>query len=269
MTAPGNESVDESPGKSAGAAVVIPARLQSLRFPRKVLARETGKFLIQHVYESVQGARGITRVIVATDSEEVLEAVRSFGGEARMTAPDHACGTDRVAEVARSLEEDRVINVQGDEPEVDRDDLTRLARALDDPGVDMATLARPRTDREGFLDPNQVKVVCDGRGEALYFSRAPLPHPREAEDAEGLTWLYHIGVYAFRREYLEAFTGLPRGRLESIERLEQLRALENGTRIRVIETSHEYAGIDTPEEYRTFVERVRSGPPQGVGEPGA
>ncbi len=249
-------SVQMKQGAKNGAVVVIPARLESQRFPRKVLANDTGKYLIQHVYESVIGAEGIGRVIVATDSEEVLARVQSFGGEVQLTSKDHVCGTDRVAEVAEALSEDRVINVQGDEPEVCQADLTRLAQALDDPEIQMATLARRRTDREGFLNSNQVKVVCGEDGSALYFSRAPIPHPRDAEAGDTLNWLHHIGVYAFKKDFLPVFTQLPKGKLESLEKLEQLRALENGYRIQVIETQHEYAGIDTLEEYEAFVSRM-------------
>jgi 3-deoxy-manno-octulosonate cytidylyltransferase (CMP-KDO synthetase) len=223
-----------------------------------VLARETGKYLIQHVYEGVVGTPGVSRVVIATDSPEVEAAARSFGAEARMTSPQHLSGTDRVAEVARGFGEEIgvVVNVQGDEPLSQRQDVARLVRALGpDVAEPMATLARRRLDREGFLDPNIVKVVVDGEGRALYFSRASIPHGQRPEGE----WLQHIGMYAFRREFLQAFTALPAGELERREKLEQLRALEHGVEIRVLLTENEYAGIDTEEEYRRFVEGYRTG----------
>lgn len=265
---------------------MIPARLESSRFPRKVLVRETGKFLIEHVYERVVDVPGVDRTIIATDSPEVVEAARSFGAEAWLTATDHVSGTDRVAEVARALSEEIVINVQGDEPLVSAADIARLIDALavdtDGHGVpDMATLARERSDREGFRNPNIVKVVRGRRGDALYFSRSSLPHDRDAESsAEDLSdagqaneghvkarvsggaarvspWLQHIGVYGFASDFLEAFTKLAPGELEQREKLEQLRALENGFSIRVLLTEHDYTGVDTEEDYREFVERTR------------
>ncbi len=242
--------------------MVIPARLESRRFPGKVLARETGKYLVQHVYESVLGVPGVTRVIVATDSDEVLDAARSFGAEARMTSREHISGTDRVAEVVRDLEEEIVINVQGDEPTVRREDLSRLVEVLRpdrQPASVMATLARPRSDPEGVRDPNLVKVVRSLDGRALYFSRSPLPG-RPAGPIDGETnWLHHIGIYGFRRDFLQVFTSLSPGVLERRERLEQLRALEHGYPIEVLTTDHEYEGIDTEEEYRAFVARVGAG----------
>jgi 3-deoxy-D-manno-octulosonate cytidylyltransferase len=243
------------------AAVVIPARLEARRFPRKVLARDTGKYLIQHVYEAVVGTSGVTRVIIATDSEEVGQAARSFGAEFCMTSADHVSGTDRVAEVARQLDEDVIVNVQGDEPLMSQDDVERLITALA-PAADptatmatpcpMATLARPRRDVEGYHDPNHVKVVVDVHGRALYFSRSPIP-ARAHGAAPEVEWLHHIGVYAFRREFLQIFTGLSETALEKQERLEQLRVLENGYNIQIVRTEKNYLGIDTPEEYREFV----------------
>ena len=236
------------------AAVIIPARLESQRFPRKVLARETGKYLIEHVHDAVSDVPGVSRVIIATDSEEVLEAARSFGAEARLTSPRHRSGTDRVAEVAETLNEPVIINVQGDEPWIEKRDLVGLIEVLARGEVPMATLARARQDADGFRDPNQVKVVLGESGDALYFSRAGIPHVRDPAGGGG-DWWHHIGIYGFRREFLLEFSRTPAGRLEEIEKLEQLRALENGHSIRVIETRHEYAGIDTPQEYADFVER--------------
>lgn len=258
-----------SPARSR-AAVIIPARLGSRRFPRKVLAKTTGKYLIQHVYEGVVGTSGVDKVIVATDSPEVEQAVRSFEGDVRMTSPEHISGTDRVAEVATGLDEEIIINVQGDEPLVSRDDLSRLVEALraGEEGKSppaMATLARKRTDEEGFHDPNIVKVVLDRMGRALYFSRSSVPHFRvltesaSSESAPERQWLEHVGIYAFQRDFLRVFTGLPPGDLEKRERLEQLRALENGATIEVLLTENRYAGVDTEEEYSQFVEHYRGG----------
>ena len=235
-------------------AVIIPARLGSTRFPRKVLARDTGKYLIEHVFERVAGAPGIDRVILATDSEEVLLAGRSFGAETVLTRADHPSGTDRVAEVARRLTHDVIINVQGDEPLIEHGDLAVLRGFFDrkdGPPADLATLAARRTDPEGFRDPNIVKVVIGTGGNALYFSREPVPHPRAGEPLE---WHQHIGVYAYRRDVLLALSALPPTTLERRERLEQLRALENGWRMDVGLTAHRHLGIDTEEEYRRFVE---------------
>jgi 3-deoxy-manno-octulosonate cytidylyltransferase (CMP-KDO synthetase) len=234
-------------------AVIIPARLGSTRFPRKVLARETGKYLIEHVFERVAGAPGIDRVLLATDSEEVLAAGRSFGAETVLTRADHASGTDRVAEVARRLTHDVIINVQGDEPLIEHGDLAILRsffEGADGPPRDMATLAARRDDSEGFRDPNIVKVVIGAGGNALYFSREPVPHVRSGEPLE---WHQHIGIYAYRRDVLLRLSALPPTALEKRERLEQLRALENGWRIDVGFTAHRHLGIDTEAEYRRFV----------------
>jgi 3-deoxy-manno-octulosonate cytidylyltransferase (CMP-KDO synthetase) len=257
--------VRSNPGGRSRAAAVIPARIGSTRFPRKVLARETGKYLIQHVWEGILGTPGLDRVIIATDSEEVLAAARSFGAEVRLTSPDHVSGTDRVAEVARDLDEEIVVNVQGDEPLIRKDDVARVIGLLRDGGGEavMSTLAFERSDAEGFLDPNNVKVVTDLRGRALYFSRAPIPGcipPAGGPgDAPPRAWLHHIGIYGFRRGFLLDFSRLPPGRLEKIERLEQLRALENGHGILVGITAHRYRGIDTPAEYAEFVKEYGKG----------
>jgi 3-deoxy-manno-octulosonate cytidylyltransferase (CMP-KDO synthetase) len=241
---------------------IIPARMASTRLPGKPLLAETGKHLIQHVCEQVAAARTIDRVIIATDDERVVEAVRSFGGEARLTRPDHTTGTDRIAEVAASLEPrwDLVVNVQGDEPEMDPaavDQLVGLVRRH--PDCPMATLACPFEDPEQAHDPNCVKVVLDKDGRALYFSRSLIPYPRDrggrADASE--QWLLHLGVYAYEREFLLRFASWEPTRLEQIERLEQLRALERGARIAVGIVERAAVGVDTPEDYAAFVERVR------------
>lgn len=242
-------------------AAVIPARLGARRFPRKVLARQTGKYLLQHVYERVKDCETVDRVLVATDSAEVAEACQSFGAEAVMTSDQHVSGTDRVAEVAARLDHDLVINVQGDEPLIEHDDLAMLAQLFqgrDGEGVVMSTLAAERTDLAGFVDPNIVKVVIAENGNALYFSRSPLPYgePAGGEDAP-VEWLQHIGIYAYRREFLLRLAQLPPTRLEKRERLEQLRVLDHGYKLRVGLTHHEHLGVDTPQEYKQFVERYR------------
>lgn len=245
------------------AIAVIPARFGSTRFPGKPLARQTGKYLIQHVYEQVARAALLQQVIVATDDLRIAEAVESFGGQVRMTRPDHPSGTDRVAEVVRALDPkfNLVVNVQGDEPEIDPDHIDRLIRLLaDDPDCPMATLACPFGTDADPADPNCVKVICDQADRALYFSRSLVPYPRdtagrpEAHDQ----WLLHLGIYAYRRAFLLEYAGWQAGRLEQIERLEQLRALERGARILVGRVEHAPAGIDTPEDYEAFVRRAAS-----------
>jgi 3-deoxy-manno-octulosonate cytidylyltransferase (CMP-KDO synthetase) len=254
---------------SRTAAVVIPARLGSRRFPRKVLARDTGKYLVEHVWERVADCAAISRVIIATDSEEVLEACRSFGAEARMTSESHRSGTDRVAEVAKDLDEDIVINVQGDEPYISHEDLERLLGLFDvrEDGlpknardVVMSTLVARRGDLEGFRDPNVVKAVIAEDGYALYFTRSPGPHAdgqETGEFKEELSWWQHIGIYAYSREFLLRYATLRPTALEKRERLEQLRALEHGYSIRVGEAAGTHLGIDTAEEYERFVEEEK------------
>jgi len=229
--------------------VVIPARLSSKRFPRKVLARETGKYLVQHVYERVLGCPGVDRVIIATDSTEVEEACRSFAADVVMTSEKHASGTDRVAEVALQLPHEIVVNIQADEPLIEHQDLTVLVELLSE-DVDMTTLAVRRSDPEGFGDPNIVKAVIGEDGSALYFSRSPVPFAGESP-AE---WFHHLGMYGYRREFLLDYARMPPTALEKRERLEQLRALENGYKIRVGLSTHRHLGIDTEEEYRSFVQ---------------
>ncbi len=246
-------------------AAVIPARLESRRFPRKVLARDTGKFLFEHVYERIVGCAGIDLVRVATDSGEVLDAGRSFGADIVMTSSEHVSGTDRVAEVAADLDHDVVINVQGDEPFVEHADLLKLVSLFDSGAADgdevvMTTLATARTDVEGFRDPNIVKVVIGARGNALYFSRSPVPHSDALSRAgDGVDWLQHIGIYAYRRSFLLRLSKLPPTELEKRERLEQLRVLENGCTLQVGMTENRHIGVDTEEEYRQFVGEYREG----------
>lgn len=242
--------------------VVIPARYGSTRFPGKPLANQTGKFLIQHVYEQAARAEMVARVIVATDDGRIADAVRSFGGEAVMTRPEHESGTDRIAEIARRenwLPDDLILNVQGDEPEIEPDYLNRLARRMKaDVLAPMGTLATPFAADSDPRDPNCVKVVLNRRSRALYFSRALIPYPRDdrgAIDPSG--WLLHIGVYAYRRSFLLEFAEWEPSELERIEKLEQLRALDRNCPIAVERVERATIGIDTPEDYAQFVARWR------------
>ena len=232
-------------------AVVIPARYASERLPGKPLALIAGKPMIQHVVERARRARGVHKVVVAADDRRVIDVVRAFGGEAELTSTEHASGTDRVAELARRLDADHFINVQGDEPMLEPLAIEELAQLLRQ-GVPMATLCRPVQDGESLDDPNTAKVVLDHKGDALYFSRAPIPFYREGRPRNALTFI-HVGIYGFSRDALFAFAALPRGRLEKAERLEQLRALEHGLKIRVLPTPYMSMGVDTQED----LERVR------------
>jgi 3-deoxy-manno-octulosonate cytidylyltransferase (CMP-KDO synthetase) len=297
---------------------VIPARYASSRFPGKPLAAETGKPLIQHVYEAVAGAKRIDRIIVATDDERIAEAVRSFGGDVAMTRADHPSGTDRVAEVAAALQEgmrgrggegatgrrgegatgrveegdagtreygdagtsgvgkgsgsstssmpseppDLIINVQGDEPEMDPRTIDKLVEIMmDRPGVRMGSVACPFKSEADLLNPACVKVVLDRDGHALYFSRSLIPYPRDAGGRPGDPgkWLLHLGIYAYRPEFLARLTATPPCELERAEQLEQLRALWLGERIAMAVVPDKSAGIDTPEQYAAFVARQKGG----------
>ena len=246
------------------AVAVIPARFASTRFPGKPLAADTGKYLIQHVYERACQASSVDRVIVATDDERIRQAVESFGGEAVMTRADHESGTDRIGEVIAGVECDLVVNLQGDEPEIEPGHVDRLVALLaGDNESGIATLACPFAVLEGAnpADPNAVKVVLDARSRALYFSRAMIPHPRIHKTTGALhqpaPYLLHLGIYAYRREVLLDLAGLAPTPLERTEKLEQLRWLEHGQRIVVALVDHAAVGVDSPDDYRAFVERHR------------
>ncbi|HEX3149147.1 MAG TPA: 3-deoxy-manno-octulosonate cytidylyltransferase [Gemmataceae bacterium] len=243
-------------------AIVIPARFASTRLPAKALLRETGKYLVQHVYEQARRVRGVETVIVATDDSRIKSAVESFGGRAVMTRSDHPSGSDRVAEVARSLDVDVIINVQGDEPLIDPTSLELLADLLrQDPKAEMATLAMPIVNEETYRNPNCVKVVCSEGGKALYFSRSPIPFVRDGQPDFARTpanFLHHLGLYAYRRAALLALSTLPPHPLEQLEKLEQLRALGHGWTIRVGIIEHGGRGVDTPADYERFVAEYRA-----------
>jgi 3-deoxy-manno-octulosonate cytidylyltransferase (CMP-KDO synthetase) len=249
------------------AVAIIPARYASTRFPGKPLAKATGKYLIQHVYERVMQARRISRTIIATDDDRIATAVREFGGEVAMTRDDHPSGTDRVAEVAAGLDAEIIVNVQGDEPEIEPAAIDLLVEKIESsPEAAMATLACPFPDDALVSDSSAVKVVVDTHGMALYFSRSVIPYPRDAGGAvkSPSDWLLHLGIYAYRRAFLLKLASLPPSRLEQVEKLEQLRALENGYRIVVGLVQRASVGIDTPTDYQAFVYRVSTDRNQGV-----
>lgn len=242
--------------------VVIPARLASTRLPRKLLLSETGKPVIQHTYESARRAQRPSGYAIATDAEEIRSVVAAFGGEAHMTSIDCASGTDRVAEVARQLPADIgiIVNVQGDEPEIAGASIDLAIEILErDESLVMSTLATPIRTRAMLENPAVVKVVCDRRGRALYFSRSVIPHPREWNDAlltaQPAPFLQHIGLYAYRREFLMQIAALPPSPFEQIEKLEQLRVLEAGYEIGVGIVDEPTRGVDTPDDYAAFVAR--------------
>lgn len=228
---------------------IIPARYGSTRFPGKPLAPIAGRTMIERVYAAASRARGLAGVAVATDDERIAQEVERFGGRVVMTRPDHASGTDRLAEAAGLLgarDEDIVVNVQGDQPglapgliEAVMEPFTRH------PGLDMATPVVRLVDPNLAADPNTVKCVFDERGNALYFSRAPIPWPRDGGEGG---YFRHIGLYAYRAAFLARFVTWPEGRLERLERLEQLRALENGAIIRVVVVEHAAPDVDTPAD---------------------
>jgi 3-deoxy-manno-octulosonate cytidylyltransferase (CMP-KDO synthetase) len=234
---------------SGKVVVVIPARYGSTRLPGKPLVLLNGQPMIQRVYARAKLAQRVDRVIVATDDERIVQAVVSFGGEARMTRPDHRTGTERVAEVAAHVDGEIFVNVQGDEPLLDPAALDAAVEALlQDPEAEVATVATPVKIPADIMDPNVVKVVLDFDDNALYFSRAPIPWVRDTTNTIQVRHLKHLGLYVFQREALLEYPTLPQGELERIEQLEQLRWLENGTKIRVAAVEHDAVSVDVPED---------------------
>lgn len=230
---------------------MIPARYASTRFPGKPLADIKGKSMIRRVYEQCLKALSLDGLYVATDDERIADEVRSFGGEYLMTSPDHLSGTDRLAEAAGCVEADIVVNIQGDQPFIEPGMIDEAVQPLlDDPGLPMSTLMQKLTDPRDYDNPNVVKVVTDTKGCALYFSRSRIPYPRQTDSF----YLYeHIGLYVYRKDFLCLLAGLAPTSLEKIESLEQLRVIENGYKIKVVETekiSSELSGfsVDTPED---------------------
>ena len=251
---------------------LIPARFGSTRFAGKVLARDTGKFLFQHTYEQACLAKLPDKVIIAADDQRVAAAANSFGAECILTSTEHKSGTDRIAEAVSDMDVDIVVNLQADEPEIDPDNIDYLARLLiENPHCQMATLAAEFQNAEQIADPNIVKVIttcCVGNtsqeqratsdeiGRAIYFSRAPIPYDREKASIGNVhQYLRHLGIYAYSKEFLLKITALPQTPLEKIEKLEQLRAIENGYKILVGKVEHTCDGIDTPQQYAEFVAR--------------
>jgi 3-deoxy-manno-octulosonate cytidylyltransferase (CMP-KDO synthetase) len=232
---------------------VIPARYGSTRLPGKPLLPIAGRPMIQHVVERVRRAAQVTRTVVATDDERIQKAVEGFGAESILTRHDHQTGTDRVAEVAAHIEAEIYLNVQGDEPLVDPATLDALVSAmLEDDSIQIATPCTAILRSNDIMDPNITKVVRDFDGNALYFSHAPVPWVRDSGDTVSARHWKHLGIYAFRRDVLLEIPTLPPGELERLEKLEQLRWLENGFRIRVIETDYDAVSVDVPAD----IERV-------------
>ncbi|MHC4123244.1 MAG: 3-deoxy-manno-octulosonate cytidylyltransferase [Planctomycetota bacterium] len=234
---------------------VIPARYGSTRFPGKVLAKDTGKFLVQHTYEQACSASLLNKVIIATDSEKVAKAAQSFGAEWVMTSAEHQSGTDRIAEAVADIEADIIVNIQADEPDIDPENINHVAKLLvDNPDYQMATLATEFKTEEQVANPNIVKVVVGCKSQALYFSRFPIPYDRNSSGiGDPGQHLWHLGIYSYRKGFLKVITRLPQTILEKTEKLEQLRAIENGYPILVGKIKHRCEGIDTPGQYAEFV----------------
>jgi 3-deoxy-manno-octulosonate cytidylyltransferase (CMP-KDO synthetase) len=242
-------------------AIIIPARYASSRLPGKPLLDETGKPLIQHVYERARQSQLADEVIVATDDARIVMAVENFGGKACWTRSDHPSGTDRVAQVAEKLDTDIIVNVQGDEPFIDPASIDRLPKLLEqDSQAQVATLAVPIGTDEQYRSPHCVKVVCDRHGRALYFSRSPIPYVRDRSpqfSRQSPLFLQHLGIYAYRREALLRLAQLPPHPLEEAEKLEQLRILAQGWPIQVGIVAEASISVDTPDDYARFVAAYR------------
>ena len=236
------------------AIAIIPARLASTRLPRKMLREIGGRPLLAHVYEAVRASAALRAVIVATDSDEIMQLCRENAWEAQMTSAAHRSGTERVHEVAGRISADVYINVQGDEPLTRSEHIDTLLALMSKPGVQVGTLKTPATSID-VPAPSAVKVVSDLEGRALYFSRATIPYDR---DGTGPRYYKHLGFYAYRKAALDKFCELPESSLERSERLEQLRFLENGIPIYVAETPHDSIGVDTEEDLRRVEEILRN-----------
>ena len=253
------------------AALILPARLASTRLPNKLLLNRSGKTVLEHTLDRARDALALsngllTRILVAADDPQLIDVARKCGVEAVMTRSDHTSGTDRIAEAAENLSEELIVNLQADEPEIDPANVVLAARLLADSleNAPMSTLAVPIYEQEKFLKPSVVKVVVSSTGNALYFSRAPIPHVRDAADAAAWSidgrhvyGYHHLGLYAYRRTFLTGYKNLPPSLLEKLEKLEQLRALEAGYVIKVGIATSNPPGIDTAEEYEAFLDRVR------------
>ncbi len=225
---------------------VIPARIASTRFPAKALALLCGKPLIQCVWEAVVNTELFTDVLIATDSRQIYDCAIGFGAKCVMTSAEHQSGSDRIAEAINGFQTDVVLNVQGDEPLIDRTSLSKLMDVFADPDIHIASLMTKIKDHIQILDPNIVKVITNNLGNAIYFSRSPIPYDRDGSNTAH--YFRHIGVYAYRKGALLEFVQLPPSHLESIEKLEQLRLIENNIPIRMVESDYQGIGIDTPED---------------------
>ncbi len=235
---------------------VIPARLGSTRLPEKILRSIAGKPMIQHVWERAKQAKNLEDVIVATDDDRILRCVEGFGGRAVMTRKDHPNGTSRIAELLEHFGQDVVINIQGDQPLVDPQALEEMVSIFEaSKDVEVLTLVARMTDRASYENPNVVKVVCDAQGDALYFSRATIPFMQGKQDC-AFSFLKHLGVYGYRRDFLLNFVAWAPGILENTEKLEQLRILERGRSIRVIETAYDFISVDTEEDLHEVESRL-------------
>jgi len=239
------------------AVVIIPARFGSTRFAAKILARETGRPLVQHVVDQASRCRLVREVLVATDDARIVDALSPFGTRCIMTSVDHQSGTDRIAEAAQGLADEIVVNVQGDEPEIEPEIIDALISRLQTSDEPMATAATPFPDAADVADPNLVKVVISQGGRALYFSRSPIPFQRDASGAKPEIFL-HLGIYAFRRSFLAEFVAWPQTPAERAEKLEQLRVLEHDRPIYVEKVRRASHGIDTAEQYDEFAKRFNA-----------
>ncbi len=235
---------------------VIPARLGSTRLHEKVLKPIHGRPMVEWVWRRAAQAKKLQELIVACDDPRIADCVKGFGGKAMLTDPNHPNGSSRVAEVASKIEADIFINIQGDEPMMHPQGIDQLAEVFQDPMIQVATLAVPKTEEEDYHNPNVVKVVCDHQGNALYFSRSPLPYYREKPSA-GISFLKHLGIYGYRKDFLMQFVTWRPGILENFEKLEQLRILERSIPIRVIETANDSWSVDTAEDLAVVEEKMK------------
>jgi 3-deoxy-manno-octulosonate cytidylyltransferase (CMP-KDO synthetase) len=244
---------------------IIPARYASTRLPGKLIKYEakqyTGKFLVEHVYENVKEAKYIQEVLIATDDERISDVVNRFGGCVKITSINHKSGTDRVAEVTSNLDADFIVNIQGDEPDVRGDMIDDLVKVMyAEKEAPVCTLANEIKSMDEFTNPNVVKVVLDKDGYAMYFSRASIPYTRDKDNNTKLTsfpLLRHLGIYIYRKDFLLAFSNLPVPTIEETEKLEQLRILSNGYKIKVVITPYACKGVDTPDDFERFLNKYR------------
>jgi 3-deoxy-manno-octulosonate cytidylyltransferase (CMP-KDO synthetase) len=237
---------------------VIPARFASTRFPGKVLALIGGKPMIQRVWEQAKKCRELSELLIACDDQKVFQAAQGFGAKAVMTSPDHPSGSDRIAQAVGGLDFEIVVNIQGDEPFIESQVIDDLAAALKrDAKASVATAIKQIKDDADLNNPNVVKVVIDQNAYALYFSRSPIPYNRNAKRPAGLKYFKHLGLYAYRKEFLMDYKDWPKSILETAEQLEQLRILEAGHKIKTIETTHESLAVDTPEDLAKIEKLVK------------